>query len=200
MKSCKLRMSVKFNILARTNIFRWFPASPTYSHLGTVCYIAWLHVNDIQVWNQDSLDYGMESGWCRLHCKLFSGAQLLELWYRVLEALLYLLRGIIIWLSHADLSGLGLIALSYTEPALPVGGSPCSMSIISLRLGSSASLSSPFSSSTVKPFCPASLVSWATVVVWTNMQCRNIASRTNGARCIYIRNTHVPNKHIYTHI
>ena len=35
-KSCKLRMRVKFNILVRTNIFHWFPASPTYSHLGTV--------------------------------------------------------------------------------------------------------------------------------------------------------------------
>ena len=35
-KSCKLRMRVKFNILVRTNIFRWFPASPTYLNLGTV--------------------------------------------------------------------------------------------------------------------------------------------------------------------
>ena len=35
-KSCKLSMRVKFNISVRTNIFHWLPASPTYSHLGTV--------------------------------------------------------------------------------------------------------------------------------------------------------------------
>ena len=29
------------------------------------------------------------------------------------------------------------------------------------------------------------------------MQCGNIASRTNGVGCIYIRNTHVPNKRTY---
>ena len=82
-KSCKLRMRVKFNTLVQTNIFCWFPASPTYSHLGTVysvtVYIAWVLARHIQVWNQDSLGYGMESGWCRLHCKPFSRAQLLEL-------------------------------------------------------------------------------------------------------------------------
>ena len=50
----------------------------------------------------------MESGWCRLHCKPFSRAQLLELWYRVLEALLYLLLTRVIWSSHADLSCSGL--------------------------------------------------------------------------------------------
>ena len=78
-------------------------------------YIAWVIAKHIQVWNQDSLGYGMESGWCKLHCKPFSGAQLLELWYRVLEALLYLLLTRIIWSSHVDLSGSGphkIIALS----------------------------------------------------------------------------------------
>ena len=49
-------------------------------------YIAWVLARHIQVWNQDSLGYGMESGWCRLHCKPFSRAQLLELWYRVLRS------------------------------------------------------------------------------------------------------------------
>ena len=50
--------------------------------------------------------YGMKSGWCRLYiaCKPFSGAQLLELWYRVLEAVLYLLLTRVIWSSHVDLS------------------------------------------------------------------------------------------------
>ena len=55
-----------------------------------------------------------------------SGAQLLELWYRVLEALLYLLLVRVIWWSHVHLSGSGphmLITLSYTEPAIPVDGS-----------------------------------------------------------------------------
>ena len=38
-KSCKLRMRVKFNISVRTNIFRWLPASPTYSHLNWYCLL-----------------------------------------------------------------------------------------------------------------------------------------------------------------
>ena len=95
------------SFLVRTNIFRWFPVSPTYSHLGTVSSSHVYIAKHIQVWNQDSLSYGMESGWCRLHCKPFSWAQLLELWYRVLEALLYLLLTRVIWSSHAGLSGSG---------------------------------------------------------------------------------------------
>ena len=35
-------------------------------------YLAWVLAKHIQVWNQDSLSYGMESGWCRLHCVLVS--------------------------------------------------------------------------------------------------------------------------------
>ena len=61
------------------------------------------------VWSQGSAEY--------IHCKPFSGAQLLELWYRVLEALLYLLLTMVIWSSHADLSSSGphkLIALPLT--------------------------------------------------------------------------------------
>ena len=38
------------------------------------------------VWSEGGADY--------IHRKPFSGAQLLELWYRILEALLYLLRGL----------------------------------------------------------------------------------------------------------
>ena len=95
--------------------------------------------------------YGMESGQCRVHCKPFSGAQLLELWYRVLEALLYLLLTRVIWSSHADLSGSGphkLIALPLTlSQHSRWRQCHAATSIISLRLGSSASLSSPFSSS-----------------------------------------------------
>ena len=123
MKSCKLRMRVKFNILVQTNKFHWFPASPTYSLTSWHCllksrstfhgYVLGTYRCGIRIL---SAIYGMESGWCRLHCKPFSGAQLLELWYRVLEALLYLLLTRVIWSSHADLSGSGphkLIAPSY---------------------------------------------------------------------------------------
>ena len=65
MKSCKLGMRVKFNILAPTNIFHWFPASPTYSHLGTVSsshglYRMGILAKHIQVWNQDSVWYGVK--------------------------------------------------------------------------------------------------------------------------------------------
>ena len=82
LKSCKLRMRVKFKILVRTNIFPLHG----FLHLQLIhilalsphitVYIAWVLAKHIQVWNQDSLGYGMESGWCRLHYKPFSGAQL----------------------------------------------------------------------------------------------------------------------------
>ena len=48
------------------------------------------------VWSQGGADYT---------CQPFSGAQVLEFWYGVLEALLYLLLTRVIWSSHADLSG-----------------------------------------------------------------------------------------------
>ena len=73
-----------------------------------------------------------------------------------------------IWSSHADLSGSGphkLIALPLTL-SRHSRWRQChaATSIISLRLGSSASLSSPFSSfctllPIVQPFCPTSLFS-----------------------------------------
>ena len=58
---------MKFNTLVQTNMFCWFPASPTYSHLGTVSsshglYIAWVLARHILVWNQDSLGYGKSQG------------------------------------------------------------------------------------------------------------------------------------------
>ena len=118
LKSCKLRMRVKFNVLVQIY-------SVGFLHLQLIhilalspqvtVYLAWVLAKHIQVWNQDSLGYGTESGWCRLHCKPFSGAELLELWYRVLEVLLYLLLTRVIWPSHVDLSGSGphkLITLS----------------------------------------------------------------------------------------
>ena len=157
MKSCKLRVRVKFNVLVQTNIFRWIPASPAYHILAlspqVTVYLAWVLTKHIQVWNQDSLGYGMESGWCRLHCKPFSGAQLLELWYRVLEALLYLLptfKGYLVesrrplWFGFSRANHSVFNTLSRHSPLAAVSRST---SIISLRLGSSASLSSPFSSS-----------------------------------------------------
>ena len=48
------------------------------------------------VWSQGGADYD---------CQPFPGEQILELWYGILEALLYLLFTRVIWSSHADLSG-----------------------------------------------------------------------------------------------
>ena len=107
MKSCKLRMRVKFNLLVQ-QIY-----SVGFLHLQLIHILA---LSQVTVYMGYLLStyrcgirilYGMESGWCRLHCKPFSGGQLLELWYGVLEALLYLLLTRVIWSSHADLSGLG---------------------------------------------------------------------------------------------
>ena len=126
LKSCKLRMRVKFNVLVQIYSVGFLLIHILALSPQVMVYLACRYIlaKHIQVWNQNSLGYGMESWWCRLYCKPFSGAQLLELWYRVLEALLYLLLTRVIWSSHADLSGSGpheLIVLS--EPALLVGGS-----------------------------------------------------------------------------
>ena len=87
----------------------------------------------------------------------------------------------------------------YTEHSpLPVAVS-CSTLIISLRLASRASLSSPFSSPCYIIWSP--LFSRSVLLVlsleqqWTNMQHGNISSRTNGAGCIYTE--YVCTKHIY---
>ena len=118
MKSCKLRMRVKFNILVRTillvscisNLFTsWHCLLKSRSILHGYLlrtYRCGIRIFSAMVWSQGGADY--------IHCKHFSRAQLLELCYRVLEALLYLLLTRVIWSSHADLSGSGphkLIAL-----------------------------------------------------------------------------------------
>ena len=112
-------MRVKFNILVR--IFRWFPASPTYSHLATVSSSHGLYCMDIlantyrcgirilsaMVWSQGGADYTASP--FPEHNYWSCGI------YKVLEAVLYLLLTRVIWLSHADLSDSGphqLIALS----------------------------------------------------------------------------------------
>ena len=92
----------------------------------------------------------MGSGWSRLHCQPFSRAQLLELWYGVLEAL-YVSLARVIWSSHADLSGSGPHKLISLCQALihrhsPLAAVSCSTLIISLSLASRASLSPPFKS------------------------------------------------------
>ena len=92
----------------------------------------------------------MGSGWSRLYCQPSSRAQLLELWYGVLEAL-YVSLARVIWSSHADLSGSGphkLISLcqDLIHRHSPLVAVSCSTLIISLSLASRASLSSPFKS------------------------------------------------------
>ena len=148
---------MKFNILVQTNIFRWFPASPTYSHLGTVSsghglYFIGTCYRHIQVWNPDSLGHGMESGWCRLHCSPFCRARLLELWYRVLRSSSvpvthegYLVESRRpLWFGSSQANCSIFNTLSWHFPLAAVSRST---SITSLRFGSSASHSSPFSSS-----------------------------------------------------
>ena len=95
--------------------------------------------------------YGMESGWCRLYtaCKPFSGAQLMELRYRVFSVPVthevYLVESRRpLWFRSSQANRFVFNTLSRHSPLAAVSRST---SIISLRLGSSASLSSPFSSS-----------------------------------------------------
>ena len=69
-KSCKLRMRVKFNILKLYSIgFLHLQLIHILAlSLQVAVYSAWVLAKHIQVWNRDSLGYGMESGWCTLHC------------------------------------------------------------------------------------------------------------------------------------
>ena len=95
----KLRMRMKFNILVRINIFHChiLVLSPQVT-----VYSAWVLAKHIQVCNQDSRGYGMESGWCRLHCKFY---------FRTVAITGVVVWGFrsssvpVIWSSHADLSG-----------------------------------------------------------------------------------------------
>ena len=111
----------------------------------------------------------MESGWCRLHCSPFCRARLLELWYRVLRSSSvpvthegYLVESRRpLWFGSSQANRSIFNTLSWHSPLAAVSRST---SIISLRFGSSASPSSPFSSSCyvgspVQPFCHVSLVS-----------------------------------------
>ena len=152
----------------------------------------------------------MESGWCRLHCKPFSGAQLLELWYRVLEALLYLLLTRVIWSSHADLSGSGAQANRSVFNTLtrhsPLAAASCSTSVISLHLGNSASLSSRFSSSCMLHWFP--LFSLSVLPVWSLEQkwlheptCNvKILHRTQMGQDVYIYGVRTYQTYICTYI
>ena len=116
-------------------------------------YLAWVLAKHIQVWNQDSLGYGMESGWCRLHCKPFSGAQLLHgvvvQGFRS-SSVPVTHKGYLVesrrplWFGSSRANHSVFNTLSRHSPLAAVSRST---SIISLRLGSSASLSLPFSSS-----------------------------------------------------
>ena len=120
---------------------------PPFPHRSSPCYVG-PHCSAV-LWNQDSLWYGVTVVQSTLQA-LFRST-IAGVVYRVLEALLYLLLTRVIWSSHADLSGSGphkLIALPLTL-SRHSHWRQChaATSKISLRLGSSASLSSPFSSS-----------------------------------------------------
>ena len=110
-----------------------------------------------------------------------------------------------IWSSHAglcDSNSHKLIAL-YTEHSPLVAESRSTPSIISLGLASSAALSSLFSNPCcVDSHCSAFLVLSLEQAVLhePNVQCGNIASRTNRAECIYGIRTYQTYLHIYIHI
>ena len=146
---------MEFNILVRINIFHsWFPVSPTYSHLGTVSsshglYSARVLAKHIQVWNQDSLGYGMESGWC---CKPFSGAVTITgvvvRGFRS-SSVAVTHEGIFGRVTRADLSGSGphkLMQLSIICPTYPSTGQVGDLTICAIKipfLGAYSHLNSP---------------------------------------------------------
>ena len=117
---------------------------------------AWTYVQRLSPKSVRQIKIRLRYGVRVVQSTLQAGAQLLKLWYRVLEALLYLLLTRVIWSSRADLFGSGphkLIALPLTL-SRHSRWRQChtATSIISLRLGSSASLSSPFSSYLLRCF------------------------------------------------
>ena len=111
MKSCKLRMRVKFNILIDTN--KYIPLV-SCMHLQLIhilalssqvmVYIAWVLAKRIQVWNQDFLQlwYGVRVVQTTLQAFFRSTITgiVVQLQGTVLEALLYLLPTRVIRSSH----------------------------------------------------------------------------------------------------
>ena len=149
LKSCKLRMRVKFNILViysvgflHLQLIHILALSPQVT-----VYSAWVLAKHIQVWNQDSLSYGMESGWCRLHCKPYSGAVTITgvvvRGFRS-SSVPVTHKGYLVesrrplWFGSSQANRSAFNTLSRHSP---LAGVSRSTPIISLRLGSSASLS-----------------------------------------------------------
>ena len=146
---------MKFKISVRTNIFRWFPASPTYSHLAWYCLLKSRYIvhmvfaKHTQLWNRDSLSYGMESEWCTLHCMqaLFRAVTITGVVVRGFRSSSvpvthegYLVESHRpLWFGPHKPIALSLTTLSRHSALATVSRST---SIISLCLGSSASLSS----------------------------------------------------------
>ena len=97
---------------------------------------------------------GMESGWCRLHCQPFSEAQLLELWYGVLEAVAhkgYLVKSCRpVWFGSPQAN---CRLYKYTEHS-PLAAVSQSLSCFPHRFQVPVTLVP-----TIQPFCSASLVS-----------------------------------------
>ena len=92
-------------------------------------FIAWVLARHIQVWNQDSLSYGMESGWCRLHCKPLFQSTITGVVVQDFENLFCtcMLLTRVIWSSHADLwfgssQANRSVFNTLSWHALPVGG------------------------------------------------------------------------------
>ena len=104
----------------------------------------------IQLWNQDSLGYGMESGWCTLHCMqaLFRAVTITGVVVRGFRSSSvpvthegYLVESRRpLWFGPHKLIALSLTTLSRHSPLAATASR--NTSIISLCLGSSASLSS----------------------------------------------------------
>ena len=154
---------MKFNILVPTNIFRWFPASPTYSHLGTV-----------------SSSHGLYSAWVyllstyRCGIRILSGMESCRVVQTTLQALFRCtvsgvvvqgFRSLSVPVTHEGhlVESRRPLWLNTLSRHSPLAAMSRSMSIISLRLGSSASFPHRFQVPvtlvhTVQPFCPASLV------------------------------------------
>ena len=114
---------------------------------------AYVLAKHTQLWNWDSLSYGMEPGWCTLHCMqaLFRAVTIAGVVVRGFrsssvpvthESYLFESRRPLWFGSHKPIA-LSLTTLSRHSPLATASRST---SMISLCLGSSASLSSPFSS------------------------------------------------------
>ena len=169
-------------------------------------YTAWVLAKHIQVWNQDSLGYGiMESGGADYTISPFPQHNYTGVVVQGFRSSCCYSRGLFGRVTQTSLVRI-LMHKLIAPSALALRwrhAVSCSTSIISLRLGSSASFQVPVTLvPTVQPFYPASLASLLSNSGYMNQHAmwKYCIAHKWSRMYIYMLNTHVPCIYIYIYI